>query len=115
MITRSKWRPELVGQTCDIIGPYEEPLCVSPSGTEHWLYRYLVRLLGGETGAISFRNLKPLAGESARQRTAETVADGKSKGALLPLCPNRSVTWWSATRDLSGLRQLHPEIAIVCR
>lgn len=73
-ITRSKWRPELIGEICEIIGPYEERTLISPSGTELLLWRYLVRLSSGETGGVSFRNLEPLdSKESERVESEETV------------------------------------------
>jgi len=70
-ITRSTWRPELIGQVCEIVGPYEERLCISPTGTEHLLWRYLVRLPSGEIGGVSFRNLEPLDDKQPDQVESE--------------------------------------------
>lgn len=63
IITASQFFPELVGTQVEVISPYALRDVLMPDGSTKLMLRYIVRMAGGLTGAMSWRNMRPLHGE----------------------------------------------------
>lgn len=77
LVTGSKFYPERIGQTVQIVEPYALRWVVHPNGSRHHHFRYVVvYLCDGVRGAYSYRNLMPLDGvpESKAPRLEEVSA-----------------------------------------